>query len=373
MPPKRTIKEDNHATPSFPRSNPFSILDPAPQSPTEPWTRPPSPRVSTRPPTPQELQDIVLEIPSELATIKSRLQTFQQWPLTQITPRQLARLGFWHAPSSRDDDSVSCFACNVSIQGWRDVQHSTAELLALHDDYCIWADLLEDMEAFPNPPDELAGKHTTTSIMATKTSDLIGSPTNQPRLPTTKLQEPPQSQVPSQPQEPSHPQEPSTPASSPRKSYASVLREPPERLPQLATKLNSASRSPRPAAPETPTATAYRYPYTHSPTRSLTQSPTLTIDDLYNHFHNKPSPFTLTDTNHRRSAISQHKQVTAATNALSNFLLSALPAFTGFLSDIQNGGYNCRLPHTQKVSRGGRGYSQPKFSKRQWSTSCGLP
>ncbi|KAL2782965.1 hypothetical protein BJX66DRAFT_319372, partial [Aspergillus keveii] len=237
------------------------------------------------------------------------------------------------------------------------------------------------MEAFPSPPDNLAAEHTTTSMMATRTSDLINSPTFQSQQPTNQPQEMPQPEKPSQPQqssqpqapstpqEPSQPQEPSTPASSHKKSYASVLREPPERLPRPATKLNSASRPPSPATLGTPSATAYRYPHSHSPTRSLAQSHALTIDDLYNRFHNKPSPFTLTDTNHHHSAISKHKQISTATNALSNFLRSALPAFTGFLSDIQNGGYSYRLPYTQKVSGGGRGCSQPKLGKRQWATS----
>jgi hypothetical protein len=110
-------KNDKPPAPWVLSPNPFSLLDSAPQPLTETPTRPPSPRVSTRPSTPQELHDIVLEIPSELATVQCRLQTFHRWPLAHITPRQL--VGFWHAPSGKDRDSVSCFACDVSVQRWQ--------------------------------------------------------------------------------------------------------------------------------------------------------------------------------------------------------------------------------------------------------------
>ncbi|KAL2838686.1 hypothetical protein BJX68DRAFT_248700 [Aspergillus pseudodeflectus] len=363
MPPKRAKKDDKPPAPSVWSPNPFSLLDSAPQRLTETPTRPSSPRVSTRPSTPQELHDIVLEIPLELATVQSRLQTFHQWPLAHITPRQLARLGFWHAPSGKDRDSVSCFACDVSVQRWRDVEHTTAELLALHDDHCVWADLLEDMETFPNLPSyEPTGQLPRTSTIETKTEPLSSSSSIQPRHPTTESQEPPQAQEPLQPQVPSNP----TPSS--RKSYASILKTPLNPPTRLKAKLTSASQSPGPAAPETPTTTTCRYPSTLSPTRSPIQSPTLTVDDLYSHFHNKPSPFTSADSNNHYFAISQHKLVSTATNALSNFLLSALPAFTGYLSNMQIGGSDCRPPYTWKVSRRERGNSQPKFSKRQWST-----
>ncbi|KAL2782931.1 hypothetical protein BJX66DRAFT_147432 [Aspergillus keveii] len=245
MPPKRTKKDDKPPAPSAWSPNPFSLLDSAPQRLTETPTRPSSPRVSTRPSTPQELHDIVLEIPLELATVQSRLQTFHQWPLAHITPRQLARLGFWHAPSDKDRDSVSCFACDVSVQRWRDVEHTTAELLALHDDHCVWADLLEDMETFPNLSSyEPTGQLPRTSTIETKTEPLSSSSSIQPRHPTTESQEPPQAQ------EPLQPQVPSTPTPSSRKSYASVLKTPLNPPTRLKAKLTSASQSPGPATRE---------------------------------------------------------------------------------------------------------------------------
>jgi hypothetical protein len=64
---------------------------------------------------------------------------------------------------------------------------------------------------------------------------------------------------------------------------------------------------------------------------------TLTIDDLYKRFHNRPPPL-----NSTRFGMPQHYLNIAATNSLSKFLLSALPAFTTFLSDIQ-GHYNANI------------------------------
>ncbi|RAH73436.1 uncharacterized protein BO66DRAFT_222306 [Aspergillus aculeatinus CBS 121060] len=62
----------------------------------------------------------------------------------------------------------------------------------------------------------------------------------------------------------------------------------------------------------TPTATAYRCPPTHSPT----QSPTHTINNQFNHFHNKSSPFMLTHINHYNLAIPYLELNTVAINAI---------------------------------------------------------
>jgi hypothetical protein len=89
------------------------------------------------------------------------------------------------------------------------------------------------------------------------------------------------------------------------------------------------SRSSSPCLSDIPTTQTHR-----------NSSSTLTIGDLYKRFHNSPSPLNLVrfDTQHIDSP--QYQLSLAATNSLSKFLLSALPAFTRFLSDIQGGQYD---------------------------------
>ncbi|KAL2782790.1 hypothetical protein BJX66DRAFT_319835 [Aspergillus keveii] len=97
------------------------------------------------------------------------------------------------------------------------------------------------METFPNlSSNEPTGQLPRTSTIEIKTEPLSSSSSIQPRHPTTESQEPPH------PQESLQPQVPSTPTPSSRKSYASVLKTPPNPPTRLKAKLTSASQSPGP-------------------------------------------------------------------------------------------------------------------------------
>lgn len=63
--------------------------------------------------------------------------------------------------------------------------------------------------------------------------------------------------------------------------------------------------------------------------------PTLTIDGLHRRFHNKPSPFKLDKKTRRRSAKRARNKAASATQSLSRFLNTALPAFSRFLAEMQ--------------------------------------
>jgi hypothetical protein len=126
---------------------------------------------------------------------------------------------------------------------------------------------------------------------------------------------------------------PTTPSTKTVKpTYAAVLKSPPQpHLLQLDPKsppLTPRSSSPYPS--DTLTAQSRR--------NSLT--PTLTVEDLHKRFHNKPSPLKPTRPDPQPTKTLQYNVASAATDSLSKFLLSVLPAFTRFLSDIQGGQYN---------------------------------
>ena len=73
--------------------------------------------------------------------------------------------------------------------------------------------------------------------------------------------------------------------------------------------------------------------------RNLSSS-TLTIEDLYKRFHNRPSPLNSTQFKNQHTDSPRYQLSLAATDSLSKFLSLALPAFTRFLTDIQGGQYN---------------------------------
>jgi hypothetical protein len=91
-------------------------------------------------------------------------------------------------------------------------------------------------------------------------------------------------------------------------TYASILRQPTKTFPQSI-------------------------PKTQVPVTST--GPTLTIEDLHHRFHNKPSPFQLRDKRNQRANKRTRNKTASATQSLSKFLASALPAFSRFLTEMQ--------------------------------------
>lgn len=305
MAPKRDKEKSYDKTSSRDR-NPFSILESDPQPAPEPSTRQTTPDPETRSTSQASRHsDNLIRIPAKLSTIQSRVLSFKEWPHTNITPQQLAKFGFYHCPDDEDDDLVACFACGIRHCQWDPKwEHYVGELLSLHEENCMWADLLQEtqsaMESFENRPiTPLRPLTPTLSLIEQSPAQDIGNSADRrsssPNLSLT---------------------------SSPRPTYASVLQNP--------------HRSQPPTQPElTPTTKAYRS--RSSPTPTATSTPILTVEDLRTRFHNKPSPFKLAGVNQRYT--NRDHLSTIATEALSNFLLSALPAFSGFLSDIHKGSY----------------------------------
>jgi len=194
---------------------------------------------------------------------------------------------------------------------------TTRELAEWHEGDCLWVDMLQDMDPSALDPIPL----TTSLIEPNPESQSHGSshslqnePTNLPQNESTSL----------------------------NPTYASVLKTPPQpelKLPPCTSQL------PSPSSSKTSTAQSCRNSVTSTSSSKISTAQschksgisTLTIDNLYKRFHNRPPPL-----NSTRFGMPQHYLNIAATNSLSKFLLSALPAFTTFLSDIQ-GHYNTNI------------------------------
>ncbi|KAA8652788.1 baculoviral IAP repeat-containing protein [Aspergillus tanneri] len=186
MPPKRIKKIDHNELPPSSYHNPFSVLDPTPQTPKA--TRYPS-RAATRPSTPQQQPpENFIWIDSELASTLARTWTYQNWPLTKTTPKQLAKFGFYHTPDELSHDKVCCFACGIEVSEWTDTRYSTEKLFSFHYDDCVWADLLEETDAFADscPTNQKAQEQ------PLPTPTVAVEPRVQPPSPRPKPEEPPQ-------------------------------------------------------------------------------------------------------------------------------------------------------------------------------------
>ncbi|XP_075402632.1 baculoviral IAP repeat-containing protein 3-like isoform X2 [Tenrec ecaudatus] len=67
-------------------------------------------------------------------TEKARLLTFQSWPLTFLSPRDLAKAGFYHIGPG---DRVACFACGGTLSNWELKDDAMAEHLR-HFPSCLF-------------------------------------------------------------------------------------------------------------------------------------------------------------------------------------------------------------------------------------------
>lgn len=219
-----------------------------------------------------------------------------------------------------------CLWGNVQCT-WQRQAH-TEELLAMHEKDCMWADLLRETQCFIEP----LGKHSTTPL---RPSTPIPSTTQESQTYATENEA-----------HNSSPDHNSSSTSSPRRSYASVLKIPSRTQSPAELKSTSTSRSRSPSPLET--SREKKEPHSTPPT----PTPTLTVEELRNRFHNKPSPFKLAA--HQMPTNCDHFTA-VATEALSNFLLSAIPAFRDFYLTFTMG--SCRHPSQDQrfCSRGPTG------------------
>ncbi|KAJ5982661.1 hypothetical protein N7451_012761 [Penicillium sp. IBT 35674x] len=285
----------------------------------------------------------LVSITYDYSTITARARSFQGVVLTGVTPLQLAQNGFYYRPSGVSN-AACCFACQSTKHLSTFQCTPFEEVQQLHEEDCIWQIISCDLKhhlgtpnkppssitAFPSPKrstptansstqttDDSGIKSRTQSTPNTSTTAKERSNTNfdcrSNPLPATTDPEPqrPRPTCSPQPLQPT-PNIISSPHSQ-QLTYASILQHPTTSSPQS---------SPKPDEPIPPA------------------KPALTIEDLHRRFHNKPSPFQLENKTSRRS-IKRLRKTASATQSLSRFLASALPAFARFLTETQSNPDTC--------------------------------
>ncbi|KAJ6118204.1 hypothetical protein N7471_013671 [Penicillium samsonianum] len=262
-----------------------------------PTPRRPSPiSKATHPATPPErvtrhhnVQEEFL-ISTTYSTIAARALSFQGQVLTGVPPLQLAQNGFYYEP--RVGDLACCFACQSAKRLAIFKSTPIEEVQQLHIADCIWQVLyldlkqhLETPDAFPHP--------------------ITASPSPRESTPSRHFSSDRKQLETSAADSSIHPQP----------TYASVFQHPTTSPPQST-------------------------PKTHEPV-SPTKL-TLTIEDLHRRFHNKTPPYQFENKTRKCPANRIRHKPASATESLSNFLSSALPAFSRFLTEMQPKGWIAR-------------------------------
>ncbi|CAG8041439.1 unnamed protein product [Penicillium salamii] len=316
---------------------------------------PPSSSKPANPTTPLERstpQRTALEkflISTTYSTIAARALSFQGQVLNGVTSLQLAQNGFYYQPFPSFGGLACCFACqsakrldNFRREPFQDTQQ-------LHVDNCIWeivysdlkqhlesagsADLLPlSINAPPPPRQSTTHRHhpsTEREPLKKTTTDVSTQTTAQPtpKTPNTKGECPnsndhsrartPSATIDSELQTP-----PPTYSPQPPQPIPSITSSPPTQQTTYASVLQQSITNTPQSAPLTQK-------------RILPTEPILTIEDLHRRFHNKPPPFQLENKTSQRSTKQTLDNSTSATQSLSRFLVSALPAFSRFLTEMQ--------------------------------------
>jgi hypothetical protein len=308
--------------------NRFSILDALSTSspPPDPPTPQPQPKPNLKPPSQQPTIDKIIHISTIFSTASSRVLSYQAWPHTNPLPQQLARLGFYHRPRDETPDNVCCFICGKETSDWEPVgPYTTSKLLGYHDYDCLWADMLRDVQLCLESASLKSQPVTNTPSPATNLSPLTDKPVDTQPEPAIPLPSPSTS---------------TDDIVTARPTYASVLKTPLN--PQPQPQPEPEPRSP-PSTPRSPSPFSTKAPMPQS--RPSSPTSTLTIADLHERFHNKPPPFKRTEFDQQNSDTPQYDLAVKATKSLSKFLVSALPAFTRFLVDMQRGQYCNHIPY----------------------------
>ncbi|CAG7976745.1 unnamed protein product [Penicillium salamii] len=312
-----------------------------------PILRPPSTTVSnlanpTTPPdraTPHRNVQEELLISTTYSTIAARALSFQGQILSGVTPLQLAQNGFHYQPYPSSGGLACCFACQSAkrLDDFR--REPFQDTQQLHVGNCIWevvygdlkqhlesADILPLSTNAPPPPRQSTPKHhhasTEREPLKKTTTDASTQKTAQstPTTPTTRV-ECPNSNVHSRAQ------------------------------PSSATIDSRATNTPTNLLSPASSTHAQSIPVTSqsaSPTQEpiLPAAPILTIEDLHRRFHNKPPPFKLENKISQRSTRQIRNNSASATQSLSRFLVSALPAFSRFLAEVQPKADSCCPSHS---------------------------
>jgi hypothetical protein len=276
------------------------------------------------------------QIPITYSTIAARALSFHRQVLFNVTPLQLAQNGLYCKPPSGLGESACCFACGSTKPLYTLQKNPIEEMQQLHLTDCIWQIICRDLKptferpnifthsttASPSPqqpPPETTPAPILPDEPSTMNIDTAAGQSTTISETWPQQSQPTSSSEASQPPQPLHVTSPATSTPDQQPTYASVLQRPKPSLPQ-----------PTPKIYQTPPSPKY----------------TLTIEDLYRHFHNKPSPFQLNKRTSKSSARRARNKNSFATQSLTKFLISALPAFSQLLAEMQPAAENCWPPHS---------------------------
>ncbi|KAJ5471516.1 hypothetical protein N7530_008873 [Penicillium desertorum] len=263
--------------------------------------------------TPHPNDEPLHQIPITYSTIAARALSFHRQVLTDVTL------------------SPTCPEWLV-LQALKD--NPIEEMQQLHLANCIWQIICRDLKpTFERPnmvtPSDTASPSQRPPPESAPASILPDEPSTMnidtaPEQSTTIPEPGPQQPQPtcssevSQPPQPLYSTPPVTSTPDQQPTYASVLQRPKLCLPQ-------------------PTSNTYQS--VPSPKR------TLTIEDLYRRFHNKPSPFQLNKKTSKSSASRARNKKASASQSLARFLISALPVFSRLLAEMQPAADDCWRPY----------------------------
>ncbi|KAJ5325116.1 uncharacterized protein N7506_008218 [Penicillium brevicompactum] len=307
-------------------------------------------------PTPQRTVQEKFLVSTAFSTITARTLSFQGQLLNGVTPLQLAQNGFHYQPSGYSVGLACCFACQhfKRLDSFQGVPFQEAQLP--HSVDCLWQIIYSDLKQHPetagtltlstntpSPPKQSTTRHHLSSNNApfkkTTANASTQTPTHStPTIPTAiekssntivhSCAQPPSATIDSELQTPPPTYSPQPPQSIPsityspptkQTTYASVLQQSITNTPQ------SASSTQKPILPT---------------------EPILTIEDLHRRFHNKPPPSQLENKTSQRSTKQNLNNSASATQSLSRFLVSALPAFSRFLAEMQPKADICCSSHS---------------------------
>jgi hypothetical protein len=285
--------------------------------------------------TPQRNVKPLFRISTTYSTLAARATSFQHQLLTGITPHQLAQNGLYHQVRAGVGDTACCFACETVVSLKAIQENAIGDLARIHKEDCLWQVICHDLKPFlPSPPNHACAPSSAILSSSTQITGPNSSSRPEPystptaltlvnqaepdletpaELPPARLDSEPSAQRPATcPPQPTQPTKSTSPPKHQQRTYASVLQQPTTSSPQPTTK-----------------------PHSTPP------KPTLTIEDLYRRFHNKPSPFKLEKSKRKRP------RTASAAQSLTRFLNSALPAFSRFLVEMQPTADNFWPPYVE--------------------------
>ena len=311
-----------------------------------PTLRPPSTTASNlaNPATPPEratphrnVQEEFL-ISTTYSTIAARALSFQGQVLTSVTPLQLAQNGFYYEP--RAGNLACCFACQSAKRLAIFKSIPIEEVQELHIADCIWLVIYRDLKHHFENTDTLP--HSTTASPSSRESP--PSPylsLDRERFETTTAHSSTQTQFQSTP------------------TVSTIVEDRPNTNLDSCAKpsfviLDSEPQPPRPTSspqPLQPTPAITSPPSSPQPTyASVLRHHTISKPQsthLHRRFHDKPPPLQLEKKTRKRSANRTCNKTASVTESLSRFLISALPAFSRFLAEMQPNTDSCCLFHSQ--------------------------